>query len=231
MKPAICGDLDCPQSVIDHAEAIGSPLYRQGIDYAVDVSGEEWSWRAAICDFEHLPIPNIPLQNAATALMVLHAMRDERPVDIAAYKAALRDLFVPGRFQVINQACPVILDVAHNVEACMMLVDNLKEAPCGGKTFAVFSSLADKDVPGMLAVLKGHIDHWFVAPLVEDRGCERNALEAYCDSLPVNFYDDINQAYHAAITVALPSDRIVVFGSFYVLSTVMGIIQESCGAK
>ena len=229
-KPAICGDLNCPQSVQNHAQEIGAPLYCQGIDYAVEVREDVWSWKSALYDHSQLPMPHIPLQNAATALMVLNAMRDERPVSIEHFKQALTELHVPGRFQVIDRQCPVILDVAHNVEAAMMLVDSLKKTPCKGKTFVVFSSLRDKDTSGMVSVLKPMFDHWYVAPLSVERAQPLEALEGYCHEGPTNFYNNISEAYRAAMIAASPEDRVVVCGSFYVLADVLHEIQAECDA-
>ncbi len=231
LKPAICGDLNCPESIQEHAQQIGAPLYCQGIDYAVEVHQDEWSWKSALYDYHHLPMPHIPLQNASTALMVLNAMRDERPVNIEHFKQALTELYVPGRFQVIDQHCPVILDVAHNVEAAMMLADNLNQTPCRGKTFAVFSSLRDKDTAGMVAVLKSMFDYWFVAPLSVERAQPLEVLEGHCHDLPVNFYHSIREAYRAAMLVATPQDRVVVCGSFYVLADVLQEMQAECDAN
>jgi len=230
-QPAICGDLDCPGSVQEYAKEIGAPLFCQGIDYAFEIAQDEWSWKSTLYDFHHLPIPRIPLQNAATVLMVLNVMRDERPVSIEHVKQALRDIDMPGRFQVIDQHCPVILDVAHNVEAAMMLLDNLKLNPCKGKTLAVFSSLRDKDTAGMVMVLKTLFDHWFVAPLTVELAQPLEALEGCCHEVAANFYNNIREAYRAAMLVASPQDRVVVCGSFYVLAEILQEIQDECDAN
>ena len=51
----------------------------------------------------------------------------------------------------------------------------LSQEKCSGKTYAVFSMLADKDISSSLGIIKNEIDAWYVAPLA----CKRSASEDY----------------------------------------------------
>ena len=62
---------------------------------------------------------------------------------------------LPGRFQVLPGRPLVVLDVAHNPHAALQRSPPISRA-CrrGGRTFAVFAMLKDKDIAGVVAAVK-----------------------------------------------------------------------------
>ncbi|MDF4787194.1 bifunctional tetrahydrofolate synthase/dihydrofolate synthase, partial [Vibrio parahaemolyticus] len=72
-KPAICGQPTPPATVAAHADDIGSEFFQVGIQYDYQLTDNGWKWSSGAFELEDLPIPSLPLQNAATALMALGA--------------------------------------------------------------------------------------------------------------------------------------------------------------
>ena len=80
---------------------------------------------------------------------------------------------VPGRFEVVGKAPVIVLDVAHNPEAARALRANLSDMFCAGKTVALFSMLADKDISQVVGIMRDMVDHWIVFELQGPRAADR----------------------------------------------------------
>ena len=119
----------------------------------------------------------------------------------------------------------VILDVAHNPHAALSLADNLKRMGLFRETVAVFGMLKDKDIPGVIAAVKGQITRWLVADIREWRGATaaqlKEALEAAGGCGDIVTFDDAGAAFREACRTATVNDRILVFGSFITVAQAM----------
>jgi dihydrofolate synthase / folylpolyglutamate synthase len=131
----------------------------------------------------------------------------------------------PGRFQVLPGRPVVILDVAHNPAAAAALAQNLARMPRTGRTYAVFAMLGDKDIRGVVDVMKPHIDEWLVSGLEGPRGTSaaviREELARAGVLQCVSCCESVAAAYTQACDMAGQNDRIVVFGSFHTVAAVM----------
>ena len=154
-KPAVVGSRIC-RSPSRKWLAKGALLQRRGVDWRYEVEGETWSFRDTAGALSHLPLPQVPLQNAATAVAALRA--SGLAVDDAILRAGIRDAMLPGRFQIISDAPRVILDVAHNPHAAAYLAGRLKTLAKTGRVLAVIGMLHDKDIAGTLANLAPEVD-------------------------------------------------------------------------
>jgi len=234
-KPAICADTEPPQSLINHAQAIGAKLLRAGRDFSFERLADSWNFRMGETDLPDLPMPTLAgahqLANAAAALAALAQLGETLPISLAAIHAGLVNVDLPGRFQRIPGAVEVVLDVAHNPESARVLADNLRAYPARGKTYAVFALLADKDAGGVIEPLKGCFDAWFVAGLAGERGQSGEALAAQVRArvpAPVSAHDKPLAAFEAARLRAVEGDRIIAFGSFYTVAAVLNHATTSC---
>ncbi|MEB0284665.1 glutamate ligase domain-containing protein, partial [Sphingomonas sp. 10B4] len=93
------------------------------------------------------------------------ALRHVLPVGAQEVRTGLVMVDLPGRFQVMPGRPTVVLDVAHNPHAAATLSQNLDNMGFHAYTYAVFGSMLDKDVAGVIAQLKQKIDHWHVCDL------------------------------------------------------------------
>ncbi len=235
-RPAICGDLTPPDSLLAHAEAVGVRLLRLGRDIRSETDalalGGTWQCRMPDAVLPALPRPAMPgrhqFGNAACALAALSSLRAVLPVPMAALRQGLATARQPGRFQVVGQAPLRILDVAHNPHAAQALADNLADLPPGGRVLAVFAILADKDAVGVVMPLAGRIGHWHLAGLDGDRGLSGPALAERLAPLGLSatVHATVAEAWQAACREAGPADTIAAFGSFH---TVAGVLTETHG--
>jgi len=235
-RPAICADPVPPQSLLDHAAAIGADLWLFSRDFNYSGDRQQWAYGGRGQRRSGLAYPALrganQLLNASAALAALEALRDRLPVQQQAVRIGLSQAVLPGRFQIIPGQPTVILDVAHNPHAAAVLAQNLDNMGFHPYTYAVFGMLSDKDVAGVVAKLGSRIDHWFCAGLPGPRGIGAEALAAQvAQALPapaataeaaaISACVDPVQAYAAARARAGEGDRIVVFGSFLTVAAVL----------
>ena len=231
-KPVVVSDPVPPQSVVDHAAALGADLWRFGTDFNFSGDKQQWGWAGRGRRYAGLAYPALrganQLVNAAGVLAALTALRDQLPVTAQAVRNGLSMVELPGRFQIIPGQPTLVLDVAHNPHSVAALAENLDAMGFYACTHAVFGAMADKDVAPMLARIAPLIDKWYFTDLPTPRAAGGEALQAKWQALRTrtdvssSAYKSPELALQAAIEAADPADRIVVFGSFY---TVGGILK------
>lgn len=233
-KPAICVDENPPHSVIDIAGKLGSHFYTVGTAFEFAAHDSSWRWSSTQlphnANYADLPLPSLPLPSAAAALAALHCL--ELTISADAIADGLRAADLPGRFQRITRGVvEVILDVGHNPHAARWLAQRLTQTRRGGRTFAVFAMMADKDVAAVIAALKNNIDAWYIGALPDNSRAATVAtitdkLRA-ADITAITVAPMLVNAYEAAMAQAQAGDRIVAFGSFFTVSAVLAHIQTA----
>lgn len=68
-------------------------------------------------------------------------------------RAGLSSAAIEGRIEVISQAPPIIVDVAHNVASAQALIDTISPALSGWTSTLLYATSRDKDHEGVLKVL------------------------------------------------------------------------------
>lgn len=216
-KPAIVGEPDMPQTIAEVASEKGAQLLRRDVDWGYEAGEQSWSFSDENGALTDLPLPQVPMPNAATALAALRASKLK--VDEQAIRDGIQKAMLPGRFQIISDTPRVILDVAHNPHAATYLAGRLKTLPKTGRVLAVIGMLHDKDIAGTLENLKAEVDDWYCAPLEGPRGATAEQLLENLRAGKV--YTSVVQAWYAAMADARPQDTVLVCGSFHTVAHVM----------
>jgi dihydrofolate synthase/folylpolyglutamate synthase len=232
-RPVIVSDPMPPQSVLDRALEVGADLWRVGEDFNVSGDKQQWGWAGRGRRYSGLAYPALrganQLVNAAGVLAALAALRQRLPVTAQAVRNGFAFVELPGRFQIIPGQPTLVLDVAHNPHSEAALAANLDAMGYFPTTHAVFGAMADKDLAPMLARVNPLIDRWYFTDLPTSRAASAVNLQTQWQAQNTrkdassNTFADPMQALQAAIEAADPTDRIVVFGSFY---TVGGVLQR-----
>jgi dihydrofolate synthase/folylpolyglutamate synthase len=221
-KPAVVAEPECPQTLLDHARAVGARLLLINRDFDCSGDGTQWRYRGPRGARGGLPYPALrgehQLFNASAALTALDELREALPVSMLDIRRGLLETDVAGRFQVLPGRPTVILDVAHNPHAARSLSENLKRMGLFRETVAVFGMLRDKDISGVVSAVKGQITRWLVADIREHRGATAaqltEALLAAGVTGDIMAFDNAGAAFREACRTASVNDRILVFGSF-----------------
>jgi dihydrofolate synthase/folylpolyglutamate synthase len=232
-KAAICGDPVPPQSLIDHAAAIGADLWLFGRDFNYNGDKQQWNFAGRTQRRNSLGYPSLrganQLLNASAVLAALEVLKTQLPVGAQEVRTGLVMVDLPGRFQVMPGRPAVVLDVAHNPHAAATLSQSMDNMGFHAYTYAVFGSMLDKDIDGVIAQLKDKVDHWCVTDLPLPRAATAAQLEAKLVAAGVlqdgeksiRQFDRPESAYAYAMSNAGENDRIVVFGSFLTVAGVM----------
>ncbi len=236
-KPAICGDLSPPKTLLKQADDVGADLKLIKRDYDYSSAKSSWGWHGysgKYLELSQLPMPSIKgqgqIKNAAGVLMAVHCLNNNLPVGEQAARQGLTSAVIQGRLQQLDyQQRLVILDVAHNADAVSVLNEFLSQNPTQGLTLAVFGMLEDKDIQQVISLICSNIDCWELATLNEPRGTDAEQLSA--ELLQVNADVKYNchtspvAAFEAAIATAQANDRVVVFGSFHTVGDILTHLQ------
>ncbi|WP_313055552.1 bifunctional tetrahydrofolate synthase/dihydrofolate synthase [Stutzerimonas nitrititolerans] len=238
-KPALCGDLHPPASLLDCAASLPAPLYLRGRDFDLALDAHGWHWRGVSSageplELHDLPLLSLPVENAALAIQAFVLLepgwQPERVAD------ALLQTRVTGRLdrrtlRSKGQNVPLLLDVGHNPHAASYLAESLAARPPAGRRLAVFGLLADKDLDGILDVLLPRVDEWAVAPLATPRSAPASDLhEALLRrGASVSIHAGVAQALEAQLAQAEEGDEILLFGSFYCVAEALEWLNRYAG--
>ena len=243
-RPAICGDSQAPQSLRNHANVIGSPLYVQGKAFSYAQTDQQvWTWKGLSkqgdpVSLSDLPIPRLPLQNASSVLQVLQLI--PAPLSLLQIKQGLQKAQLMGRMQPATlSGFPCILDVAHNPESAAYLANhlaNLLVTHPERKNHLVLGMLADKDMAQVCELLLPVIQHWHLVTLHTARGARSSQLKAILDSLGVSpssvaEYDQVKMALSHLPLLMGPADRVVIAGSFFTVTEALSIVERVDGEQ
>lgn len=232
-RPAVCSDPQPPASLPDYARRIGAQLSVYGQDFYCERHDVSWDWYAGSDSWTGLPYPDpfnsCQIQNATGVLMVLHHLRTRFPVSADAVRQGLVGFRLNGRFQVLPGEFQYVLDVAHNAHAARMLLDNLRQLPCTGRTHVIIGMLRDKDRRGVFKVLNEVADSWHTISLTNSRGTAAAVLTQELETLdtgkPISSHNDMAAALAAVRTQAAATDRILITGSFLTVGAALRLLE------
>lgn len=232
---AVIGEPDAPYTIADVANKLETSLFCRADDWSYEEHGDHWTWQCEDETLTNLPLPNVPLANAATALAVIHNLRQAKDktgqaISREAIDTGLRQAQLPGRFQIVSQHPLTVLDVAHNPHAAGYLVSKLAQLPRTAHTRVrvVVGMLGDKDIKGTLTVLSEQVTDWYFAPLTELRGAPAEQLAEHIPG--AQLFADVESAWAQARLEADAGDIIVVCGSFHTVAHVMDVLSSEEGA-
>ncbi|MDE2085241.1 MAG: bifunctional tetrahydrofolate synthase/dihydrofolate synthase [Xanthomonadaceae bacterium] len=233
-RPAIVGMREPPRGLLDEAARIGARIVRAGHDFRISPQIDSWRWD---CGGESLLLPQPDLaapcqiDNAAAAIMALHALRDRIGRDAAAIARGVRAARVTARLQRLhkNDAGELVIDVGHNPQAARVLAQWLAAHPPRGRNLAVFGALADKDVAGIVEPLLPHIAQWHLCGLDADspRGLSATHLRERMPPAKSDAHASAAVALDAAALRAGAEDRLLAFGSFFVAAPALEWAQRT----
>lgn len=156
--PLFCGvDAELRPQVFQAAVTSGSPCWfldevARWEDEAEAAAGAPATWQLALRDrvFTGLPDPGAPVlrRNVALALLALAQLEGRAGEQLLPPDPgrALRDLFLPGRFQLVLTGPDWIFDTAHNPQALAEALATFAARPCRGRRYVVFGAMHDKEL-------------------------------------------------------------------------------------
>lgn len=232
-KTVVVSDPVPPESILAMAQKLGTDIWVMGKDFNFSGDKLQWSWAGRGRRYSGLAYPALrganQLLNASGVLAVLEVMRPQLPVTAQAIRNGLAMVALTGRFQIVPGEPVLVLDVAHNPHSVSALAANLDAMGFYPNTHAVFGAMADKDLATMFQKMLPLVDHWYFTDLPLPRASSAGQLADFWGTLntrkdaKASTHETPQKALDAAIAAAAPTDRILVFGSFY---TVGGVLHH-----
>ena len=231
-KMAVCGEEGVSSRLIEHAESIGANLLIKNTDYSVTSDGSKWSWKGKSLDnkdvaFDSIDLPNLPLENAGTALQAILAIYPQLTLSQINQGLALAKL--PGRMQRFEQPFSGLLDVGHNPQAAKLVATQWKKSPVKGRRFALLAMLSDKDAVNVVSELKDTVDVWHLAGLDGFRGQTVDELNTKVSSIVsiAGLHKGVAEALEYLKNELQDGDEILILGSFITVANAQ-IWLEGC---
>ncbi len=218
-KPLVFIDEIIPKSIVRHVAEIGAELLCAGKDFYSVIQSEGWSWKGVASEYLNLPMPHLKLQNVAGALMVVELLQNRLPVSIPAVYKGVAEVTLEGRFEYSNIP-GLVFDVAHNPASAKWLAEQIKNRHPGGKKYAIFSMLKDKDISASIRPFIDLLDVWHISELNNVSRAEtvdkisdilREEGVKTCYTFPA-----VSDAVSCALNeYDAKTDLIIIFGSFH----------------
>ncbi len=228
--PAVCGQRNPPQTLIDHAQSINARLCIKGVDFDFTKMAATWDWRGVDEHGNHkvlnaLPLPSLPIENAATAIQLLVLMFPELRQD--EIENGLVKAQLDGRLQRFTAPFNGVMDVGHNPQAAQLLNEDLAARPITGKRYGLLAMLKDKDAESVVKQFD-QIDIWYVAGLSGYRGQTVAELaDKVAGAIDVKGqYDTVAGALASLQEQVDVTDEVVVFGSFVTVAQAQAWLSQ-----
>lgn len=156
------------------------------------------------------------LQNAATAMTAIGVLRDEgHAVPERAVESGLANVRWPGRFEMLRDTPPVVLDGAHNPHGAKALIDALGTVFPGRNVRFIIGVLADKVYNEIIEILSARAAGWICVTPKSERALPAEDLAAAIRSFgePATIAADVSEALHLAMAQSHPNDVICICGT------------------
>jgi dihydrofolate synthase / folylpolyglutamate synthase len=240
-RPLVFGALQMPKAIAETAHRLAAPLYRIGVEFTFELGANGWSWRAhqgmeaALLNDLSLPgiAGDIQLFNASAALCAVQLLQARLPVSLQQTRQGLASAHLHGRFQQCTDLRGVewVLDVAHNAMSAQVLAQHLAQLPAL-PTIAILGVMADKDLAGMVSVLRAQVQEWIAVALPGSRALPVNVLAAQLSALGcavIGQADSVIDACELARRTkhAASAMRILVCGSFLTVGPALQWLEET----
>ncbi|MBT4838655.1 MAG: bifunctional tetrahydrofolate synthase/dihydrofolate synthase [Methylococcales bacterium] len=235
-KPCVIAEADSPASLIKTVADVNAKLYQNNNQYCYEILESCWSWECAELqlNYKDIPLPNlngdVQVQNAAAVLMSLQLLKQIKVTEEQIF-AGLQNIKISARFEVFNiEGKEVIVDVAHNAEAVFELNEMLMQRQVVGDDFALFGALMDKNIASIYQSIKQTINHWSVVSIKNERGCDSGHIKKVFDGVgcldELSLFEDVEEALNKTLKKMKNNDRLIVFGSFYLVADVLKLLKN-----
>ncbi len=224
------GQQQLPQAIQDKVAETKAQLYTLNQDYfyQLDEDGQTWSFASSGSTLK-LPVGLLALDNISTAVAAVLVSRVE--VSQHAIATGIQQARLQGRFEIRKiQDKTVIFDAGHNAHGVEFLLKQLRKFLKYNKQYtevvAVFSMLADKDIPSVTDLLKTTVKDWFIANLDVPRAAPVQQIQDALQGQQVHEFGSIQQAFETVLKQGNNNQLILVCGSFHTLEAVWEYLEE-----
>lgn len=195
-------------------------VWPAGAQPAIDACVESGDYNS--CNSFRLSTPLLgahQIENAATAYAALDLFRMSGvPVSAEAICQGFEQVAWPGRFEILQQDPPVVVDSAHNRDSALRLRLALDDYFPQKEILLVFGASEDKDIQGMFHELMPRVRQVIATRSFHPRAIEPETLVriAHQFARPCKIVPDVADALEEALHLSGKDTLVLVAGSLFV---------------
>jgi dihydrofolate synthase / folylpolyglutamate synthase len=162
-------------------------------------------------------------ENGAIAVAALESLRVQGfQIDESAIRRGLRDIYWPGRFDVVSKRPIVILDCAHNEMSIAALLETMSvELGKAVKPRLIFGCLSTKEWPTMAAMLAPRVRDVTLTRVAPKSPLEpENLVAHFAPHVPARVEREPLRAVERVMSEIGPDEVVLVTGSVYLIGEV-----------
>ena len=237
-KPVIYGSYYPNKSIMNYSKYLRSDLWILGNDFEYLKKNNDWTYQGKTKLIKCLINPslkgNVQLKNSSIALASLESLSKYITINKNSINLGLLKVILYFRFQIISTKPTIILDVSHNMESINVLLENIKKMNFFKCTYAIFNICSDKNIINIIKVMSNYIDYWFCPNISNNRGLNPKYLFKIINLINkskkknnsiCNIYTEPSKAFFEAKKKSKKNDRIIIFGSFILISEILNLIK------
>lgn len=160
------------------------------------------------------------MSNAALAIEVAQVLYDKGyAIDEAAIRKGLKEARWPGRMEKISDAPTLIIDGAHNPEGIAHLKQNLQRLFPADKLIFVVGMMKDKAYMEMIRTVYPQAEKILAVSPDPYRGfdAEETAQQIKSEGVPAEAFESVESVVKYLKDTTQSTDKIIVFGSLYLI--------------
>jgi dihydrofolate synthase/folylpolyglutamate synthase len=211
----------------------GAPLVQVGRDWEykpgqASLDGQSFSVRgtgengSALSGEYWIPLlGRHQVENAASAIAAVDSLRNQGySISVTSARDGLRDVYWPGRLEILSLEPLVVVDCAHNPYSMQVLCEALEEWFPEKRWVLVFGASADKDIAGMLKVLLPISEYVIVTRSRHPRGAAPTELAdmAVRAGGGAEVSVNVNKAIDRGLAMMDSGSGLLVTGSIFVVA-------------
>ena len=167
--------------------------------------------------------------NAATAIEAATLLKVmEFNISDEAVSGGLKNVYWPGRFELLKRNPDVIVDCAHNEASAQALSQTLMEEYPRRRVILVLGISQDKDAAAICDHLKDNVTRVILTRAAHPRAHVFTQVESkgYFGDKPFEIIENLDKALEKALQIAKPQDVIVVTGSIFVVAEAISCLSD-----
>lgn len=164
--------------------------------------------------------------NLTLAFAVLQKLNDGQPLDEKLKKQAIQHLNKNtgwyGRYQILQEIPLIIVDAAHNLSGVERFISTIRSTYPHTNVNVLYGASNDKDVE-KIAQLFPQGWTYYITEFQSTRSMKQDELKNVkaFSHLNVTYFSDAKEAFREAKSRLNKDDMLIVFGSFYLLETIL----------
>ncbi|SNZ02313.1 dihydrofolate synthase / folylpolyglutamate synthase [Persephonella hydrogeniphila] len=187
--------------------------YPIGFTYHVEKDKMRYTFKdLKIYDLKPSLLGKRQFSNTATAItgFLLYSERKGIKVETEKIKKAVSSTFLPARMQILSDNPPVILDGAHNEDAIIKTLEEIKLLYPEKKIISIYGGMKDKDWKKIFRIIEYNSKKVITTTIPVSR-----ALSSSDFPEGVTFFDNVKDAFYHAKKISSNEDIILITGSLY----------------